>query len=153
MTKKRMRDAEVLKIVQDSFAGSERLDSFTRYWHCCECAEHNETLSQVTPETVSLWEVGQPAWDPICFVTQSAFVYFLPGLCRLALGTGNDYYLDQFLFHLDQPGRLDGMQGEQRQALRTFIHHLYDTRLEEIIKNRDEYTLQSLMGKLDTTPS
>lgn len=146
--KRQMTDDEILKMIQDRFVDSERPDSFTRYWHCCECAEHNGTLSQVTPETISRREVGQPAWDPICFATQPAFVYFLPGLCRLALGMGDDYYLDQFLFHLDQPGRLDGLSREQKQALGVLMQHLYDTRLEEIIENMDEYALQSLMQKL-----
>jgi hypothetical protein len=148
-----MTDDEALTRVQDSFTGTGRPDYFTRYWHCCECAEHNDTLSRVTPDTISLQDVGHPGWDPICFTTEHAFTYFLPGLCRLALETHNAYYLDQFLFHLDQPGRLDGLSSDQRRALRLFMHHLYDTRLEEIISNMDEYALQSLMNKLGTDQS
>jgi len=69
--------------------------------HCCECAEHEETLKSVTPDTISMKEVGSPAWDPLCHVSAEAFQYFMPGLARLALRSGEDYYLDQFLFHLE----------------------------------------------------
>lgn len=58
----------------------------------------------------------------------------------------------RFLFHLDQPGRLDSLLRDQRQAPGVFVLHLYDTRLEAITENMDEYALQSLMCKLDATP-
>jgi hypothetical protein len=92
--------------------------------HCDECADHEATMQAVTPETVTLEQVGNPAWDPICYVTDEAFCYFMPGLARLALGTGEDYYLDQFLFHLEQGFRIDAFTAEQRRAVALLLDHI-----------------------------
>lgn len=40
---------------------------FTNYQHCDECAEHDETLRSTDVDTIGLGELGNPAWDPICF--------------------------------------------------------------------------------------
>ena len=56
--------------------------------HCEECEEHEQTLQTVIPDTISLKEAGSPAWDPMNYVTDETFQYFMPGLARLALLKG-----------------------------------------------------------------
>jgi hypothetical protein len=116
--------------------------------HCCECREHEETLSRVTPGTIGLAEAGHPGWDPFCFVTDEAFSYFMPGLCRLALGTGEDYYLWSLLFHLES-GRADSFRPGQRLVVKKFLEYLYiELMPSEIDDNGDSDTLGRVCEQL-----
>ncbi len=116
--------------------------------HCDECAEHENTLQSVTPESVSLTQVGSPSWDPVCFITDEAYSHFMPGFARLALGRGDNYYLDQFLFHLES-GRIDSLNKAQCQALAALLDHLYVTNSTESEENMDEKVLGHVMDMLD----
>jgi hypothetical protein len=124
------------------FSETVRPEHFTNYKHCSECAEHDETLCSHNPDTISLNELGNPAWDPICFVTPEAFKYYFPALVRLAVeGTGENYYLDQFLFHLESDGpkndRWRVFSTEQRQFVVKLLDYFIETRAEEIDRNLD----------------
>lgn len=99
--------------------------------HCSECAEHEETLQAVTRDTISMKEVGSPAWDPLCHVTAETFQYFMPGLARLALGAGKDYYLDSFLFHLEYR-QVDAFSPPQCKAVLDLLWHAYEALGREI---------------------
>jgi hypothetical protein len=116
--------------------------------HCDECAEHEATMQSVTPESVSLTQVGSPSWDPVCFITDEAYRHFMPGFARLALGRGDDYYLDQFLFHLES-GRIEVLDLAQCGAISPLLDHLYETMSDEIEKNMDDKTLGRVMDLLD----
>ncbi len=81
-------------------------EHYTNREHCTECAEHDDTLRSYTPQSITLAQLGNPAWDPICFVLAPAFKYYFPALVRLALDSqGSDCYLEQFLFHLTYQGQ------------------------------------------------
>ena len=95
------RDA-VLAAIDRAFGELPRPETMVRNPnHCDECAEHEATMQGLTPQTVGLEEVGSPAWDPVCFLSDAAFCYFMPGLARLALNV-EGYYIGQLLFPLDQ---------------------------------------------------
>jgi hypothetical protein len=115
--------------------------------HCDECAEHEETMQAVTPETVSLDRVGSSAWDPVCYLTDEAYRYFMPGFARLALGRGDGYYLDQFLFHLES-GRVACLNEEQCRAVANLLDHLYETMADEIDGDMDDKVLGHVMDLL-----
>lgn len=116
--------------------------------HCDECAEHENTMQSVTPEIVSLDQVGGPAWDPVCFITDEAYSHFMPGFARLALGRGAEYYLDQYLFHLAS-GRIGALDIAQCETVSALLDHLYETMAEEIEENMDDGTLGQVMDLLD----
>ena len=116
--------------------------------HCDECAEHEETMQAVTPETVSLDHVGSPAWDPVCYLTDEAYRYFMPGFARLAQGRGDGYYLDEFLFHLES-GRINCLDAEQCRALSALLDYLYETMAGEIEGNMDDKVLGHVMDMLE----
>lgn len=87
--------------VSQVFAANRRPERFTNRDHCDECAEHDDTLRNASPETIGLAELGNPGWDPLCFVYPEAFKYYFPAMVRLALDPDlKGEYLDQFLFHL-----------------------------------------------------
>jgi hypothetical protein len=127
-----MSKQEVLAKVDEAFGNRPRPVQFVRNpVHCDECEEHEETLAKLTPETISLNEVGSPAWDPMTFASGACYQYFMPGMARLALGKGEEYYLDQFLFHLDS-GRVDELNSVQKSALVDFLWFVYESMPEEI---------------------
>jgi len=83
-------------------------EHFTNYRHCCECAEHDATLLACDIDSISLQQLGNPGWDPLCFVSSEGFLYYLPALIRITLdtmATPQDRYLDQLLFHLMRNGK------------------------------------------------
>lgn len=127
-----MSKQEILSKIDAVFGKLPRPAQFIRNpRHCDECEEHEETLSKVNPKTISLKEVGSPAWDPMSFASDASYQYFVPGLARLALGREKEYYLDQFLFHLDS-GRIDEMNPAQKRALADFLWFVYETMPEEV---------------------
>ena len=115
--------------------------------HCEECAEHEAAMQAVTPESVSLEQVGNPGWDPVCYLTDEAWRYFMPGLARLARGRDGEYYLDQFLFHLAS-GRINSLNEEQCRSLAAFLESLYDS-MAEMVEDSDARTLGHAMDLLE----
>jgi hypothetical protein len=83
-------------------------EHFTNYRHCCECAEHDETLLAYDVNTIGLEQLGNPGWDPLCFASPEGFLYYLPALICITLDTmakPHGQYLDQLLFHLIRDGK------------------------------------------------
>ena len=112
----------LLDVVDEAFAEADRPEHFTDHTHCEECAEHDETLRSFDRDSIGLEQLGNPGWDPMCFVNPEGFLYYLPAMVRLALSSrGQEGYLDQFLFHLTYEGeksRFFGhFSGPQRRAV------------------------------------
>ena len=106
---------------------------FSDYRHCCECAEHDQTLLMFDVDSIGLAELGNPGWDPLCFSSAEGLIYYLPALVRLTLDTMDkpqDTYLDQMLFHLiyDGPGNrlFRACSTEQRQFVADFLEYLVE---------------------------
>ena len=127
-------DAEILERVERAFAECPRPEHFTNYQHCCECAEHNETLRAKDVATLSMEDVGYPSWDPVCFLTAEGFLYYFPALARLALEEPGKlgWYGDQFLFHLLSDGRRNrrimACSAEQRRSVVELLTYIVETR-------------------------
>ena len=144
-----MNDIDVLNKIIDAFGGSPRPDHFTNYRHCCECAEHDELLRSRDIDTLTVEDVGNPGWDPICFVIEEGFTYFIPALCRLALESvksPSGWYPPQLLFHLNYQGKenkhLLAASAAQRDAVVQLLIHIEDTR-DELVR---EYGVKEELG-------
>ena len=125
----------------DLFTGLARPHHFGNPEHCSECAEHDETLRSHTPDTISLAELGNPGWDPICFVDSiDGFRYYLPALARLCCGKGDEYYLGQFLFHLNDQ-RVGELAAGERAVIADFLEDLLEQMPDEIDANLDTDSL------------
>ena len=122
---------ELLGQIREAFVGTPRPEHFTHYQHCAECFEHDAVLRTHTPNSIGFTELGNPGWDPMCFVRTDGYLYYLPALARLALGTGEECYLDQFRFHLNVE-RVLAMTLEQRRAVLHLLEHLREQRRDEI---------------------
>jgi hypothetical protein len=123
---------------------------FTNYRHCCECAEHDETLLAYDVNSIGVEQLGNPGWDPLCFATAEGLLYYLPALIRLTLDTMDkpqERYLDQLLFHLMYDGKTNRIvracSPEQRAFIAGFLEHLTDQYSAEL----DECTYSDDMLK------
>jgi hypothetical protein len=130
-----MSDAEVLRRVRAACAPVARPERFTDRDHCCECAEHDDLLRARQLDALTIDDVGNPGWDPICFARDEAFFYLLPALARLALDTpapSRGWYFEQLLFHLTHEGasnrRRRAATPEQRHAVLVLLRHVQATR-------------------------
>lgn len=128
-------DAEVLRRVRAAFARCERPEHFTDLTHCPECAEHDDLLRSRDTDTLRLEDVGNPGWDPLCYVAPAGFGYLLPALARLALAGPSptrDWYPPQLLFHLTYEGEANrhllGFEPDQRRAVAALLRHIAETR-------------------------
>ncbi|HEX7887862.1 MAG TPA: hypothetical protein VF522_00765 [Ramlibacter sp.] len=133
------QDLAALAALRRAFATCKRPAHFTNYEHCEECAEHDQTLLSRTPDTLTFDDVGNPGWEPICFVSPEGFAYFLPGLARLVFEDAPQvcsWYGSQFFWHLilDGPGnvRFQFCSPEQRKAVAEFVAYLIESRPEQI---------------------
>lgn len=102
---------------------------FTNYLHCEECLEHDETLLDSDIDKIGLEELGKPGWDPVCFCTAEGIKYYMPSFVRLSIATMNDdFYLEQFLFHLESNGKDNDLyqscSEEQRQFILNYIEYI-----------------------------
>lgn len=132
---------DLLDKAHQVFGAVERPEHFTDHEHCCECAEHDETLRSHDPQSIGFNEL-RPGWDPICFVTHEGLQYYFPALARLALqGTGDTYFVDQLVFHMILDGRRNdrwkAFTPAQRRYVVELLEHLVETRAEEIERNGD----------------
>jgi hypothetical protein len=140
-------DEAIAKVVL-VFSGVPRPELFIRgTCHCCECMEHNQTLASHTPETIGMDELGNPGWDPICFASDPAFVYYMPAMVRLALSS--EYYVDQFLFHLNISGRVDVLNAEQASAVLQCLWVVQEKFEKEIALCDDEHRVEEAMKRLE----
>jgi hypothetical protein len=130
-------DADVLEAVQAAFARCKRPEHFTNYWHCEECAEHDELLRSRDNDTLQEEDVGNPGWDPLCYVDPEGFGYFFPALARMSLAEPSPtrgWYGQQLLFHVNYDGKANrhllAFDMDQRQAVALLLQHIGETRAQ-----------------------
>ena len=114
-------------------------EHFTDYRHCCECAEHDQTLLTFNIDTIGLEQLGNPGWDPLCFSSPEGMIYYMPALIRLTVDTitkPQESYLDQMLFHLIKDGPRNSLVSacneEQRKFIAQFLEYLIAEHAEQI---------------------
>jgi hypothetical protein len=118
---------------------SPKPEHFTNYRHCCECAEHDETLLAYDVDSIGVEQLGNPGWDPLCFASPDGFLYYVPALIRITLETMDkpqERYLDQLLFHLIRDGKdhdlVRACSSEQRAFIAGFLEYVIDQYAAEI---------------------
>jgi hypothetical protein len=113
--------------------------------HCEECMEHEAVMQAVTRESISLTEIGNPGWDPICYISDETFVYFMPAFVRLVL---EDDYLFQFFFHLGHTRRLDAFTLDQRRVAAQVISYIGENMTDALTENFLTDDFNRLVDKL-----
>lgn len=120
----KMTKEELLSRLDRSFGGLPRPAMFIRgTCSCDECLAHEETMQSLSLPDLPLEKLGNPGWDPVCFASDEAFAYLMPGLVRLVL-THTEDYIGQFLFHLDAADRVAAFSGDQRRVLLDILDYL-----------------------------
>jgi len=124
------------KLVEEAkklFPANNRPGAFIRNPdHCCECAEHEETLREHDQDSIGIEQLGNAGWDPICFISPEGYKYYFPALVRLALNdSDNMSYIEQFLFSLAYDGpnneRFKSFSEEQKQFVRKLLLEIIDS--------------------------
>lgn len=118
---------------------SEKPIHFTNFEHCEECAEHDATLLNSSIESIGLSELGSPGWDPICFTHCEGKKYYMPAFVRLSFETMHkEFYLGQFLFHLEGDGVNNSLflscTPLQRAFISKFLLHVIEVYSGEVEK-------------------
>lgn len=120
----KIRLDEVLAEVQEAYADLPRPEMFIRgTCKCSECLEHEQEMQSFSPQDLPFEKLNNPGWDPICFASDEAFAYLVPGLVKLALNPANEY-VSQFVFHLNCSGRIDIFTKRQTKALIRVLDYL-----------------------------
>ena len=91
-------------------------------------------MQKFDPANLPLEQLNNPGWDPICFASNEAFAYLMPGLVKLLLNHTRDY-VQQFIFHIEQPERLAAFTLEQASALMHVLDFLILHRAETLEEN------------------
>lgn len=128
----------------------EKPKHFTDYNHCEECFDHDQILLNQTVDLIGLVELGNPGWDPLCYVDPQGFQYYFPALIRLCLNSSeSDYYINQFLFHISYEGKnnryMKAFSDRQVEFTLNFLDYLLGSRGDLI----DLYNDSDLL--IDTT--
>ena len=119
-----MEREEVYRAVEVGFSDATRPEMFVRgSCRCEECMEHESEMQSFDPLDLPLEKLDNPGWDPICFASNEAWSYLMPGLVRLVFEHPSAY-IDQFTFHVGQPERLNALTAEQARALEEVLNYL-----------------------------
>lgn len=123
-----MNWTETAKLLFDE----KKPEHFTNYRHCAECYEHDQILREFDRDSIGVEQLGRPAWDPMSFCSASGMKYYMPAMIRLCIDTIDDeFYLEQFLFHLDVYGEENRLYRQcsmaQRRFIASFLEYLIDT--------------------------
>jgi len=108
---------QIMTHIQKAFGHLRRPKQFIRgTCSCDECREHEAVMQTFNRDSLPLHELDKPSWDPICFASNKAFAYLMPGLAGLVLDHA-DAYVSQFIFHTGQPERMAAYTPAQARAL------------------------------------
>jgi hypothetical protein len=149
-------DANIIEQTKQAFSTARRPEHFTDFTHCEECQEHDELLRSRDLDTLGMEDVGNPGWDPICFITPQGFRYYFPALARLALEEPTQqfgWYLPQLLFHLTYDGpqsrHLQACSRQQHRAVVAILRHVVETRHDSIVSEGCANELQTAIELWD----
>ena len=139
----------IIAELQAASASTTRPKIFIRGTCSCEeCMEHDQTMQTFQPDSLPLGKLCNPGWDPICFASNQAFVYFLPGLARLVL-ENPDAYMGQLVFHLGQPERFEVLTASHADALIKLLDYLVLEKTLEVEINLVEDAVFDIRSKLE----
>ena len=128
-------DEEILRLIDSVFAKCQRPEHFVDFPQGLEGEDHDLLLRSRDKATLSLGDVGNIGFDPLCFINAEGFAYFFPTLARLALiehSRTHDWYAPQLLRHLIRQGGenrfLLAFTPQQRRVVCRFVEYLVESR-------------------------
>ncbi|KAA3641836.1 MAG: hypothetical protein DWP95_06025 [Proteobacteria bacterium] len=130
------------------FSSRKRPKNFIDNIYFEELEEHEAVLQARNNDTISFRDVGNIAYSPISFINLEGFLYYLPGLARLAKGVGDEYFLDTFLIFFENKRRRNSLNLDERKALLYYLLDLKTSNSSSIEKNGDCEDLNELIGWL-----
>ena len=133
-------DTDIREKVRVTFRKGRKPGHFTNHSHCDECKEHDDVLRARNVNTLTIQDVGNPGWDPICYISPEGFEYYFPAFVRLTLAAPRESYLSQFLFHLAYEGARNRhfrhFAPQQREVVVAFLRHVLENH-RDIVEEQD----------------
>ncbi|WP_395007472.1 hypothetical protein [Undibacterium sp.] len=141
-----MTKQSVLEEIDAVFGPVIRPKKFTVEDGDPECMDHDALLKSRTRETLSLADVGNLGYDPLCECLPEGIAYFFPTLARFALSTPVDsfsWYGGQLIFHLSYNGKenkfLCYCSKLQRATVASLLKYIIDNYQELIHDDGSEW--------------
>lgn len=143
---------DLLAEVGEAFAGVPRPAMFIRdTCRCEECLEHEREMQSLPRRDMPLEVLGNPGWDAICFASDDALRYLMPGLVELAL-VHTDDYIQQFLWHLGRAARDTLFTYPQAIALLHVLDFLLDNETDALNNNLAFEDINRIRPRLQSVP-
>jgi hypothetical protein len=146
-------DVAIIDLVRQRFSGCTKPGRFMIHTDCMECDDHDALLRSRDVDTLTLRDVGNVGWDPICYISPKGFAYFFPALARIALTPSthvHDWYGPLFLLHLTNEGQFSRFFSHfsplQRETVVLLLRHIGETRQCEIDTENCSADLQTAMN-------
>lgn len=154
-----MTKQSVLEEIDAVFGPVIRPKKFTVEDGDPECMDHDALLKSRTRETLSIDDVGNAGYDPLCECLPEGIAYFFPTLARFALSNpvnSFSWYGGQLIFHLSSNNKenkfLCYCSKLQRAAVASLLEYIIDN-CEDLIHDdgseKEEFESCYLMWKSD----
>lgn len=129
---------------------NKRPNFFTEENPLLESFDHNETLLKFNVDSITIEELGNQGWDPICFINDEGYLYYFPAFIRLCVNSNEeDYYIGQFLFHITYEGleneRVRLFNKDQKFFFKKFLIYLYNEKTDLIQLYGDEDYIENAL--------
>ena len=119
---------QILEALYQEFSDVEKPEHFTKFEHCEECREHNETMKSANLDTLTALHLGSFGWNPLSFLTEQGFAYFMPRLIELLLQDAKfrsgDPFAESMLFQLCPSASFDRFLSYSPQKCRAVLEAL-----------------------------
>lgn len=132
-------DHDALTAVFQAFASVPKPERFFPNDGDPESADHNALLCARDRDTLSLSDVNNPGWHPVCSCSSAGFAYYFPALARFALESPGDspfWYAEQSMYLISREGEHNRFllfcDADQRRAVVQFVEYLVKTRTFQI---------------------
>ena len=144
-----MTKSKIISNLYSTFALRIRPDHFTKFDHCPECAEHDESLRSLGLNEIGPIQVGHSGYGPISFLTAEALAYCMPRFLEMVLMDENndqgDDFIGDFIWHLaptEDFDRFSGYTNKERTAVLDTLDYIYESMHGVVKRNSVERELE-----------
>ncbi|MCA6059507.1 hypothetical protein HUF18_06925 [Thalassolituus sp. ST750PaO-4] len=144
-----MTKSKIISNFYSAFALRSRPDHFTKFDHCPECAEHDESLRAVELSAIGATQVGYIGYGPISFLTAEALAYCMPRFLEMVLLDGQndqgDDFIGDFILQLvprENFDRFSGYTNKERTVVLDTLDYIYESMHEVVKRNSIEKELE-----------
>jgi hypothetical protein len=144
-----MTKSKIISSLYSAFALRIRPDHFTKFDHCPECAEHDESLRDLELNEIGPTQVGHRGYGPISFLTAEALAYCMPRFLEMVLmdekNNQGDDFIGDLILHLvptENFDRFSGYTSKELTAVLDTLDYIYESMQGVVKRNSIERELE-----------